>query len=79
MNKVKEKILDKKELILICLSIVFILMLIIGMIIILGTLYVLNGSLEMYPNAEQQEKARIAGGTIVLMGFIAEFYLAKKL
>lgn len=27
MNKVKEKILDKKELILICLSIVFILML----------------------------------------------------
>ena len=59
--------------------IVFILMLIIGMIIILGTLYVLNGSLEMYPNAEQQEKARIAGGTIVLMGFIAEFYHAKKL
>lgn len=58
---------------------IIILMIVISFIIFMGTLYVLNGSLEMYPDAEKMEKARIAGSMIVLFGLITEFNLAKKL
>ncbi len=39
-----------------------------AVLIFAGISYVLNGSLEMYPTAEQQGKAKIGGALITLFG-----------
>ena len=51
-------------------------------IILCGTYYLIHGSLEMNPTGEQQEKARIAGFLMILMGIvigiIGRFMTKKK-
>ena len=38
------------------------------LLIIIGTVYLYTGSLEMYPTPEQMESARIAASFIIFMG-----------
>ena len=40
---------------------------------LLGIFALINGSLEMTPTMEQQEKARIAGALLLLFGFFMAF------
>ena len=46
---------------------------------LLGLYFLINGSLEMVPTQEQMEKARIAGGMLLLLGIIVDgVVLVKK-
>ena len=40
------------------------------MMIIIGVSMMINGSLEMYPTSEQQDKAHIAGVALAFVGVI---------
>ena len=40
------------------------------MMIIIGVSMMINGSLEMYPTSEQQDKAHIAGAVLAFVGGI---------
>ena len=51
---------------------IIILMIFAGLIIAFGVFYSLNGSLEMYPTAEQSGKARIGALCIILLGAALE-------
>lgn len=42
-------------------------MLVVGVLLAIDVLYFVNGSLEMFPTAEQQEKIRIVTGTIAVL------------
>ena len=48
------------------------LMLAIGMVLALDVFYLVNGSLEMFPTAEQQEKVREVTGAIAVLLLCAE-------
>ena len=39
-----------------------------SMMIIIGVSMMINGSLEMYPTSEQQDKAHIAGAVLAFVG-----------
>jgi uncharacterized membrane protein len=39
-------------------------------VIVIGIVVSINGSLEMFPTDEQQEKVRIAGMVLVGLGFV---------
>lgn len=41
-----------------------------AIVVFIGTLYILNGSLESFPTEEQQGKARMAAVLIILFGLI---------
>ncbi len=48
----------------------FVLISLAAVIIVTGIFYAVNGSLEMFPTDEQQEKAAIGAGLIIILGVI---------
>ena len=47
------------------------------MIMLLGILYFINGSFEMYPTEEQIEKARIGAVVIIMISCIVDMVLIR--
>ncbi|HEX8211426.1 MAG TPA: hypothetical protein VF584_14740 [Longimicrobium sp.] len=48
------------------------LMLAVGVVLAMDVLYLVNGSLEMFPTEEQQEKIRVVTGAIAVLLLCAE-------
>lgn len=50
-------------------------MLVVGVLLVADVLYFANGTLEMFPTGEQQEKVRLVTGTIAVLLLSAEVAL----
>lgn len=53
----------------------WILMVVVGALLALAVAYLVRGSLEAFPTAEQQDKVRTVAGVLVAMLAVAEFAL----
>lgn len=52
-----------------------------SMLIITGVFMMINGSLEMYPTCEQQEKVHLTGAVLTLIGgiiSIVTYFMQRK-
>ena len=60
-------------------KIVCIVIAIVGLLVALaGLFFILNGSLEQMPTAEQIEKAHITGWVLLVIGILADIFAAVR-